>query len=86
MLILTRKENESIIIGQDIQVSVVSIRGDQVKLGINAPRTVKVYRQEVFEAIQKENQAAVSRVEKLKDLGRFFQVMDKEKKDDDQES
>jgi len=58
MLILARKVNERIIIGDDIEISVVDIKGDQVKLGINAPRSVKVYRQEVFEAIQEENRKA----------------------------
>ena len=58
MLILTRKTNERIMIGEEIEVSVVEIRGDQVKLGIIAPRNVKVHRREVFEAIQDENRAA----------------------------
>lgn len=58
MLILARRLNERIIIGDEIRVSVVEIKGDQVKLGIDAPRDVKVYRQEVFEAIQAENREA----------------------------
>jgi len=58
MLILSRKTHESIMIGDSIEVSVVDIKGDQVKLGINAPRTVKVFRQEVYQAIQLENRAA----------------------------
>ncbi|HDQ14495.1 MAG TPA: carbon storage regulator [Sediminispirochaeta sp.] len=58
MLILSRKKNESIMIGNEVEVSVVDIKGDQVKLGIKAPREVKVYRQEVFAAIQRENLAA----------------------------
>ncbi len=58
MLILARKLNESIIIGEDVVVSVVDIKGDQVRLGITAPPQVKVYRHEVFEAIQAENRAA----------------------------
>jgi len=58
MLILSRKKDESIMIGEDIEVSVVDIKGDQIKLGIKAPRDIKVYRQEVFTAIQRENQAA----------------------------
>lgn len=58
MLILARKTNERIIIGDDIEVSVIDIKGDQVKLGIQAPNNVKVYRQEVFEAIQAENRSA----------------------------
>ncbi|MBN1697010.1 MAG: carbon storage regulator CsrA [Spirochaetales bacterium] len=55
MLILTRKINETIMIGDRIEISIVDIKGDQVKVGIRAPRHVKVYRQEVYQAIQKEN-------------------------------
>jgi carbon storage regulator len=55
MLILTRKINETIMIGDSIEISIVDIKGDQVKVGIRAPRHVKVYRQEVYMAIQKEN-------------------------------
>jgi carbon storage regulator len=58
MLILSRKVDERIIIGDDILVSIVDIKGDQVKLGIQAPKEIKVYRQEVYDAIQKENLAA----------------------------
>ncbi len=60
MLILSRKKDESIIIGDNISISVVDIKGDQVKLGINAPNDVKVFRQEVYEAIQEENKAAAA--------------------------
>ncbi len=58
MLILARRLHERIMIGDQIEVSVVDIRGDQVKLGIKAPPAVKVYRQEVYQAIQRENIAA----------------------------
>lgn len=58
MLILARRINEQIVIGDTIRVSVVDIKGDQVKLGIEAPRTVRVYRNEVYEAIQEENRQA----------------------------
>ena len=58
MLILSRKVNESIIIGDQIEISIVDIKGDQAKLGIKAPKNVKVYRYEVYEAIQQENKAA----------------------------
>ena len=55
MLILSRKTDESIMIGDQIEVSIVDIKGDQVKVGIKAPRSIKVYRQEVYKAIQLEN-------------------------------
>jgi carbon storage regulator len=58
MLILARRMNERIIIDDDIEVSILDIKGDQVKIGIRAPKNVKVYRQEVFEAIQEENRRA----------------------------
>lgn len=58
MLILSRKINESIIIGDQIEISIVDIKGDQAKLGIKAPKNVKVYRYEVYQAIQQENKAA----------------------------
>jgi carbon storage regulator len=58
MLILSRKVDEKIMIGEDISVSVIEIRGDQVRLGVDAPKMVKVYRQEVFDAIKAENKAA----------------------------
>jgi carbon storage regulator len=55
MLILTRKQGESVAIGDDIQVTVVEIQGKQVKLGVKAPREVAVHRQEIYEKIQQEN-------------------------------
>ena len=55
MLILTRKRNERIMIGDNIEVVIVDIRGEQVQLGINAPKDVPVHRREVYEAIVKEN-------------------------------
>jgi len=58
MLILSRKINEKVVIGDDITVSIIEIRGDQVRIGIDAPKIVKVFRQEVFDAIKAENKAA----------------------------
>ena len=55
MLILTRKQGESVAIGDEIQVTVVEIQGKQVKLGVRAPREVSVHRQEIYEKIQQEN-------------------------------
>jgi carbon storage regulator len=58
MLVLSRQRDESIIIGDNIIVTVVDVRGDKVRLGIEAPREVSVHRREVYEAIQRENQQA----------------------------
>lgn len=60
MLILSRRKDESVIIDGRIEIAIVDIKGDQVKLGIKAPRDVKVFRNEVFQAIQAENRAAAS--------------------------
>ena len=53
MLVLSRKKNESIVINNDIRIVVVEIRGDKVRLGVEAPREVPVHRREVYEAIQR---------------------------------
>lgn len=60
MLVLSRKKNESIMIGDHIEVKILSVEGDQVKLGIVAPKSVKVHRSEVFEAIQEQNKEALN--------------------------
>jgi len=58
MLVLTRKVNQSIIIGEGIEIVVLEVRGEQVRLGIRAPRNVAVHRKEVYEQIQTENLSA----------------------------
>ena len=60
MLALSRKINESIMIGHDIEITVLEIKGEQVKLGINAPKSVPLYRKEIYVQIQEANQEAVS--------------------------
>jgi carbon storage regulator len=55
MLVLSRQRDESIIIGDNIVITIVDIRGDKVRLGINAPTEIPVHRQEVYEAIRREN-------------------------------
>lgn len=60
MLILTRKTEQQIKIGEDITLTIIEVKGDQVKIGVEAPKTVKVYRKEVFDAIQDENKAALT--------------------------
>jgi len=56
MLVLSRKKNESIVIGDDVTIIVVEIRGDNVRLGIEAPREVPVHRREVYDAIHRQEQ------------------------------
>ncbi len=63
MLVLTRKRDESIIIGDNIKVTVVDVRGDQVKIGIEAPRSISVHREEIYNEIQAENRRAALRAE-----------------------
>ena len=58
MLVLSRQRDESIIIGDDVVVTIVDIRGDKVRLGIDAPTEIPVHRREVYEAIQRENRRA----------------------------
>lgn len=58
MLVLSRQRDETIMIGDEIEITIVDIRGDKVRLGISAPRTVHVHRKEVYEAIRCENTGA----------------------------
>ncbi|EGL13604.1 MULTISPECIES: carbon storage regulator CsrA [unclassified Paenibacillus] len=59
MLILSRLKGEKIIIGQDIVLTVLDVAGDQVRIGIEAPKDIPIHREEIYKAIQAENQAAV---------------------------
>jgi carbon storage regulator len=63
MLVLTRKSNQSIMIGDDIEVSVLSVIGEKVRIGIQAPRVVPVYRREVYVEIQREQAAGLDPAE-----------------------
>ena len=58
MLVLSRHKDETIMIGDDIELTIVDIRGDKVRLGIDAPQAIPVHRQEVYDAIQRENAQA----------------------------
>ncbi|HBI60097.1 MAG TPA: carbon storage regulator [Lachnospiraceae bacterium] len=70
MLALARKINQSIMIGNDIEVTLLEIKGDQIKIGINAPKDVPIYRKEIFDQIQQENRNAGQEVDvsKIRDL------------------
>jgi carbon storage regulator len=73
MLVLTRKPNESIMIGDDVEVSVVEVKGDQVKLGISAPKSITVHRKEIFLAIQNENiDASRPVINRIGEIGGIF--------------
>jgi carbon storage regulator len=58
MLVLSRQKDESIMIGDDVEVTIVDVRGDKVRLGITAPKSIPVHRKEVYEAIQREKKEA----------------------------
>lgn len=70
MLALSRKKNEAIVINNNIEITVLEVKGDQVKIGISAPKEVSIYRKEVYLQIQDANKEAVSAegMEALKDL------------------
>ena len=70
MLALSRKQGESIVIGNNIEITVLEAKGDQVKIGISAPKSLPVYRKEIYAQIQEENREAVANldVESLKKL------------------
>lgn len=75
MLVLTRKPGESLRIGDDIRITVVEIDGSNIKIGIDAPRSVSIYREEVYLRIKEENQAAVAKTEV--DMGLLTQLFGK---------
>lgn len=70
MLALTRKKGESLVINNNIEITILEIRGEQIKIGISAPKDVSIYRKEVYLQIQEENKAALSQnsLEALKNL------------------
>lgn len=59
MLILTRRISESIIIGDDVKITVLGVKGNQVRLGVDAPKTVSVHREEIYERIKREKEGGV---------------------------
>lgn len=78
MLVLSRQKDESIMIGDDVEITIVDVRGDKVRLGVNAPRSISVHRKEIYEAIQRE-QAEKENRERHANL----QKTAKERKDED---
>ncbi|MGO4692870.1 carbon storage regulator CsrA [Paenibacillus sp. FSL K6-3182] len=72
MLVLSRKSNESIMIGTNVEIIVLGVEGDNVKLGIRAPKEVDIHRKEIYMAIQAENRAAAINSVSIEDVTKFF--------------
>ncbi|MGE7761806.1 carbon storage regulator CsrA [Peribacillus sp. NPDC097895] len=73
MLVLTRKLNEAIMIGDDIEITILSIEGEQIKLGINAPKNVDIHRKEIYLSIQQENsEATKTESNLLENINEYF--------------
>lgn len=84
MLVLTRKKGQAIIIGHDIEISVIDIQGDQVRIGINAPKSVSVHRKEIYEEIKNENLSAATRKGiDINELNKTFENKGKEESGQD---
>ena len=85
MLVLSRQKDETIMIGDDVEITIVDIRGDKVRLGITAPPHVPVHRKEVYEAIQRENRAAAHlKPDQIPHVGSLAKNKDKDKGKDQQ--
>ena len=72
MLALTRKKGESLVLNNNIEITILEIRGDQIKIGISAPKDVPIYRKEVFLQIQEENKKAAAQVADVAELENLF--------------
>lgn len=72
MLALTRKTNESIMIGNDVEISILEIKGDRVKVGIIAPKSIPIYRKEIYIQIQEANKEAIESADSAGNLKELF--------------
>jgi len=72
MLALSRKINESIYVGNDVEITILEIKGDQVKLGINAPKSIPIYRKEIYIQIQEANKEAAESTASMEALKKMF--------------
>ncbi|MEX2291021.1 MAG: carbon storage regulator CsrA [Mycobacteriales bacterium] len=83
MLVLTRRSQQSIMIGKDVVITILEVRGDQVRLGVSAPRDVAVHREEVFLELQEANKSAASpSAEAISALGSLLSAPDPDKADE----
>lgn len=71
MLALSRKQGESIMIGSDIEITVLEVKGEQIKIGISAPKSIPVYRKEIYTQIQEANKETVSSID-IESLKKLF--------------
>lgn len=72
MLALSRKLNESIVINNDIEITILEVKGDQVKIGVSAPKSIPIYRKELYEQIQASNKEATQTTVSLESLNELF--------------
>lgn len=77
MLVLSRKNNESIIINGNIEVKIISVEDGKVKIGIDAPIDIQIFRKEVFDQIEEENKKAALKDVSVDDLGKMFEMKKK---------
>lgn len=83
MLVLSRQRDETIMIGDEVEITIVDIRGDKVRIGITAPREIQVHRKEVYDAIQRENaEASRVQVDDLKAAGKKLPAKNDDRRGD----
>ncbi|MGR6837098.1 carbon storage regulator CsrA [Syntrophomonas erecta] len=68
MLVLSRKKGETIIVGENIEITIIDVQGDLAKVGINAPKSMKIYRKEIYDEIKSANQEAIQSVPHVRGL------------------
>ena len=72
MLVLERKKDESIIIGNNVEIKVINCENGKVKLGINAPKSIEINRKEIYEKIEKENKESINKIENIDKLKNIY--------------
>jgi carbon storage regulator len=72
VLALSRKINESIVIGNEVEITILEVKGDQVKIGINAPKSIPIYRKEIYVQIQQANKEAADSKASIKELNQLL--------------